>query len=39
MESVYAFIRSITPAGFSPRQYLQFLCVVVVGVLSVALLA
>lgn len=39
MESVYQFIRSITPAGFSPRQYVQFLAILVVGVLGVALLA
>lgn len=39
MESVYQFIRSITPEGFSPYQYLQFLGILILGVLLVAFVA
>lgn len=39
MEKVYEFISSITPAGFSPYHYVQFLAILVLGMLAFALVA
>lgn len=39
MEAIYAFIESVTPAGFNARQFLQFLAIVVLGLLALAVIA
>ncbi|MBQ9762406.1 MAG: hypothetical protein IJV82_04940 [Oscillospiraceae bacterium] len=39
MDKVYDFIRSITPAGFSPYHYVQFLALLVLGMLAFAFIA
>lgn len=38
MEVIYDFIESITPAGFNAPQFLQFLAVVVLGILALAVI-
>lgn len=38
MEAIYGFIESITPENFSAPKYLQFLLILVVGVLALSLI-
>lgn len=39
MEAIYAFIESITPAGFNAKQFLQFIAMLILGLLALAVVA